>query len=48
MQPGFPDFLHRTANEETALGGVVVMEHIFNMQGESEKGGIIPSHLNPE
>lgn len=44
----FPDFLHRTANEETALGGVVGMEQIFNVQGGSEKGGIIPSHLNTE
>lgn len=29
------DFLNRTANEEAALGGVVVMKHIFNVQGRS-------------
>lgn len=29
------DFLHRTTNEETALGRVVVIEHIFNVQGGS-------------
>lgn len=29
------DFLHITANEKTALGGVVVMKHIFNVQGGS-------------
>lgn len=26
------DFLHRTESEETALGRVVVMENIFNVQ----------------